>query len=49
MKDSAHEVVPDALHCQREHVAYLAQLGAYWILTVKRNQPHLHAQLAAPP
>ncbi|MDG4756390.1 hypothetical protein [Micromonospora sp. WMMD710] len=21
MKDSAHEVVPDALHCQREHVA----------------------------
>ncbi|WP_268967982.1 ISAs1 family transposase [Verrucosispora sioxanthis] len=42
-------VTADALHCQREHVAYLAQRGANWILTVKGNQPHLHAQLAALP
>ena len=32
----------DALHCQREHVAYLAGRGAHWILTVKGNQPGLH-------
>ncbi len=30
----------DALHCQRDHVAYLAQRGARWILTVKGNQPN---------
>ncbi|MEU6023083.1 ISAs1 family transposase [Micromonospora sp. NPDC047134] len=39
-------VTADALHCQREHVAYLAERGAHWILTVKGNQPSLHAQLA---
>jgi predicted transposase YbfD/YdcC len=42
-------VTADALHCQREHVTYLAERGAHWILTVKGNQPHLHAQLAALP
>lgn len=42
-------VTLDALHCQREHVTYLAQRGAHWILTVKANQPTLHAQLAALP
>src|SRR5256886_4154131 len=31
-------VTADALHCQRDHVAYLAQRGAHWILTVKGNQ-----------
>ncbi|MET8355278.1 ISAs1 family transposase [Micromonospora sp. NPDC005206] len=39
----------DALHCQRDHVAYLAERGAHWILTVKGNQPRLRAQLAALP
>lgn len=42
-------ITADALHCQREHVTYLARRGAHWILTVKGNQPHLHAQLAALP
>lgn len=42
-------VTADAPHCQRDHVAYLAQRGAHWILTVKGNQPHLHAQLASLP
>jgi predicted transposase YbfD/YdcC len=42
-------VTVDALHCQREHVAYLAERGAHWILTVKGNQPSLHAQLAGLP
>src|SRR2546430_1209232 len=39
----------DALHCQRDHVAYLASRGAYWILTVKGNQPSLYLQLAGLP
>ncbi len=34
-------VTADALHCQREHVTYLAGRGAHWILTVKGNQPGL--------
>ncbi|MEU9508562.1 hypothetical protein AB0D32_20070 [Micromonospora sp. NPDC048170] len=34
---------------QREHIDYLAERGAHWILTVKGNQPHLHAQLTALP
>jgi predicted transposase YbfD/YdcC len=38
-------VTADALHCQRDHVAYLADRGAHWILTVKGNQPILHEQL----
>jgi predicted transposase YbfD/YdcC len=42
-------VTVDALHCQRDHVAYLAERGADWILTVKANQPSLHAQLAGLP
>jgi predicted transposase YbfD/YdcC len=42
-------VTVDALHCQRDHVAYLAERGADWILTVKANQPTLHQQLAALP
>jgi predicted transposase YbfD/YdcC len=42
-------VTADALHCQREHVVYLAERGAHWILTVKGNQPGLHRQLAALP
>jgi hypothetical protein len=37
-------VTADALHYQRDHVAYLAQRGAHWILTVKGNQPSLHLQ-----
>ncbi|WP_407566990.1 ISAs1 family transposase [Polymorphospora sp. A560] len=39
-------ITVDALHCQRDHVTYLAKRGAHWILTVKGNQPHLHKQLA---
>jgi predicted transposase YbfD/YdcC len=42
-------ITADALHCQREHAGYLAERGAHWILTVKGNQPHLHAQLAGLP
>ena len=34
-------VTADALHCQRDHVTYLAERGAHWILTVKGNQPTL--------
>jgi predicted transposase YbfD/YdcC len=40
----------DALHAQRDHADYLvARRGAHYLLTVKRNQPTLHAQLAALP
>jgi predicted transposase YbfD/YdcC len=42
-------VTADALHCQRDHVTYLTQRGAHWILTVKGNQPSLHQQLAGLP
>jgi predicted transposase YbfD/YdcC len=42
-------ITADALHCQREHTAYLAERGADWILTVKGNQPRLHTQLAGLP
>ena len=42
-------ITADALHCQRDHVGYLADRGAHWILTVKRNQPALHTQLAGLP
>jgi predicted transposase YbfD/YdcC len=38
-------VTADALHTQRDHVIYLHQRGAHWILTVKGNQPTLHRQL----
>ena len=42
-------ITADALHCQRDHVTYLAERGANWILTVKGNQPSLHKQLAGLP
>ncbi|PWK27738.1 IS4 family transposase [Actinoplanes xinjiangensis] len=42
-------ITADAMHCQRDHVTYLAERGAHWILTVKGNQPHLHKQLASLP
>jgi hypothetical protein len=37
----------NTLHAQRAHAEYLAgQRGAQSLITVKRNQPGLHAQLA---
>ena len=43
-------VTADAMHAQREHARYLvAQRGAHYILTVKGNQPSLHAQLKTLP
>jgi predicted transposase YbfD/YdcC len=43
-------VTADALHAQRAHAGYLAgQRGAHYLITVKGNQPGLHAQLAALP
>ena len=42
-------ITADALHAQREHARYLARRGAHYVITVKRNQPGLHAQLAALP
>ncbi|WP_284044644.1 ISAs1 family transposase [Actinoplanes sp. M2I2] len=42
-------ITADALHCQRDHITYLAERGANWILTVKGNQPSLHKQLAGLP
>ena len=43
-------VTADALHAQRAHAEYLVtQRGAHYLITVKRNQPGLHAQLAALP
>jgi DDE family transposase len=32
-------VTTDALHTQRNHVDYLHQRGAHWVLTVEGNQP----------
>jgi predicted transposase YbfD/YdcC len=37
------------MHAQRGHATYLAGRGAHYLFTVKRNQPGLHAQLAALP
>ena len=42
-------ITADALHAQREHATYLAGRGAHYLLIVRRNQPRLHAQLAALP
>ena len=42
-------IAADALHAQRDHATYLARRGAQYLLIVKRNQPGLHAQLAALP
>jgi predicted transposase YbfD/YdcC len=41
-------ITTDAMHAQRGHATYLAGRGAHFLLTVKRNQPGLFAQLAAP-
>ena len=32
-------ITADAMHAQRRHATYLAGRGAYYLLTVKRNQP----------
>jgi predicted transposase YbfD/YdcC len=42
-------ITADAMHAQRSHATYLARRGAYYLLTVKRNQPGLFAQLASLP
>jgi predicted transposase YbfD/YdcC len=42
-------VTADAMHAQRDHAEYLTGRGAHYLLTIKRNQPSLHAQLAALP
>ena len=43
-------VTADALHAQRAHASYLVtERGAHDLITVKRNQPGLHAQLAKLP
>ena len=42
-------ITADALHAQHEHARYLAQHGAQYVITVKGDQPGLHAQLAALP
>jgi predicted transposase YbfD/YdcC len=42
-------ITADALHTQHRHADYLISRGAHYVLTVKRNQPSLHRQLAALP
>ena len=42
-------ITADAMHAQRGHATYLAGRDAHYLFTVKRNQPSLHAQLAALP
>jgi len=43
-------VTADALHAQREHAQFLVtRKKAHYILTVKNNQPSLHAQLKSLP
>ena len=37
------------MHAQHSHARYLAGRDAHYLLTVKRNQPGLHAPLAALP
>lgn len=44
-----HLVTADALHTQRSHAAYLLARGAYYLFTVKENQPTLHRALARLP
>jgi predicted transposase YbfD/YdcC len=39
-------ITADALHTQRDHVEHLHDKGAYWLLTVKGNQPTLRRQVA---
>jgi predicted transposase YbfD/YdcC len=42
-------VTADALHCQRNHAAYLHARGAHYLFTVKGNQPTLRRALARLP
>jgi predicted transposase YbfD/YdcC len=42
-------ITADAMHAQPDHADYLHNHSAHYILTVKPNQPSLHAQLAALP
>jgi predicted transposase YbfD/YdcC len=42
-------ITADAMHAQRSHATYLAGRGAHCVLTIKRNQPGLFAQLASLP
>ena len=49
MEITGSVITADALHAQRQHATYLAGRGAHYLLIVKRNQPGLHAQLAALP
>jgi predicted transposase YbfD/YdcC len=42
-------ITADALHAQHAHAQYLTERAAHYLLIVKRNQPSLHAQLAALP
>jgi predicted transposase YbfD/YdcC len=42
-------VTADALHCQREHAAWLHARGGHYLFTVKANQPTLRRALAALP
>jgi predicted transposase YbfD/YdcC len=42
-------VTADALHTQKAHARYLHRHGGKYVFIVKRNQPSLHAQLAALP
>lgn len=46
-----HDVVvtADALHCQREHAAWLCARGGHYLFTVKGNQPILRRALVALP
>ncbi len=42
-------ITVDALHAQTAHAEYLHARGAHLLVTVKGNQPHLHARLKALP
>jgi predicted transposase YbfD/YdcC len=42
-------ITADALHCQREHAAWLHARGGHYLFTVKNNQPALRRALAALP
>ncbi len=43
-------ITADAMNAQRTHAQYLVgRRGAHYVLTVKRNQPHLHTLLTALP
>jgi predicted transposase YbfD/YdcC len=42
-------ITADAMHAQHSHARYLAGRDAHYLLTVKKNQPLLHAQVKALP